>query len=143
VALSRLSTVSFVFASILALTGVRAAAEEAAPAAAPAATPAATAPVQLPPWMTPEVIKATVAINMTDPQKPQFTQIVGDYVTAHFAMIQKEVKRGAPNLDMTIRSKDNGLVHQMDDKMHKVLTAEQWPAFEEYKKELRTALTKQ
>jgi hypothetical protein len=53
------------------------------------------------------------------------------------------VKRGAPNLDMTIRSKDNGLVHQMDDKMHKVLTTEQWPAFEEYKKALRTALTKQ
>jgi hypothetical protein len=46
-------------------------------------------------------------------------------------------------LDMTIRSKDNGLVHQMDDKMHKVLTAEQWPAFEEYKRELRAALTKQ
>lgn len=139
-ALSRLSTVALVLASILALTGLRAAAEE---AAAPAAAPAAAAPVQLPPWMTPEVIKATVAINMTEPQKPQFTQIVGDYVTAHFAMIQKEVKRGAPNLDMTIRSKDNGLVHQMDDKMHKVLTAEQWPAFEEYKKALRTALTKQ
>jgi hypothetical protein len=140
VALSRLSTVSFVLASILALTGLRAAAEE---AAAPAAAPAAAAPVQLPPWMTPDVIRATVAINMTEPQKPQFTQIVGDYVTAHFAMIQKEVKRGAPNLDMTIRSKDNGLVHQMDDKMHKVLTTEQWPAFEEYKKALRTALTKQ
>jgi len=140
VALSRLSTVSFVLVSILALTGLRAAAEE---AAAPAAAPAAAAPVQLPPWMTPDVIRATVAINMTEPQKPQFTQIVGDYVTAHFAMIQKEVKRGAPNLDMTIRSKDNGLVHQMDDKMHKVLTTEQWPAFEEYKKALRAALTKQ
>ena len=139
-ALSRLSTVSFVLVSILALTGLRAAAEE---AAAPAAAPAAAAPVQLPPWMTPDVIRATVAINMTEPQKPQFTQIVGDYVTAHFAMIQKEVKRGAPNLDMTIRSKDNGLVHQMDDKMHKVLTTEQWPAFEEYKKALRAALTKQ
>ncbi len=108
-------------------------AEEAAPA------PGA-APVQLPPWMTPDVIKATVAINMTDAQKPQFTQIVGDYVTAHFAMIQKEMKRGAPNLDMTIRSKDNGLVHKMDDKMHKVLTTEQWPAFEEYKKVLRDGL---
>jgi hypothetical protein len=140
VALSRLSIVPYARASILALTGLRAAAEE---AAAPAAAPAAAAPVQLPPWMTPDVIKATVAINMTEPQKPQFTQIVGDYVTAHFAMIQKEVKRGAPNLDMTIRSKDNGLVHQMDDKMHKVLTAEQWPAFEEYKKVLRAALTKQ
>jgi hypothetical protein len=140
VALPRLSTVSFVLASVLALTGLRAGAEE---AAAPAAAPAAAAPVQLPPWMTPDVIKATLAINMTDPQKPQFTQIVGDYVSGHFAMIQKESKRNAPNLDMTIRSKDNALVHQMDDKMHQVLTAEQWPAFEEYKKALRAALAKQ
>lgn len=131
---TRRSIVATVFAALFVVAGFTAAAEEAAPAAAPAE------PVQLPPWMSPEVIKAAVAINMTDAQKPVFNEIVGDYVTAHFAMIQKEVKRGAPNLDMTIRSKDNGLAHTMDDKVKKVLTKEQWPAYEEYKKELRSGL---
>ena len=81
--------------------------EAAAPAAAPAAArrrgARATAAVD-----EPDVIKAAVAINMTDAQKPEFNKVVGEYVTDHFAMIQKEMKRGAPNLDMTIRSKDNG-----------------------------------
>src|SRR5689334_5409132 len=104
---------------MLCVFGFRAVAEE---AAAPGA-----APVQLPPWVTPELIKATQAINLTPEQNPKFQQIVGDYVTAHFTMIQKESKRGAPNLDMTIRSKDKSLVHKMDDEMKGVLTAEQEP----------------
>ncbi len=101
---------------------------------------AGTALPQLPPWVTPELIKATQAINMTPEQNPKFQQIVGDYVTAHFAMIQKESKRGAPNLDMTIRSKDRSLVHKMDDEVKDVLTPEQMPAYEDYKKVLQAGL---
>jgi hypothetical protein len=125
---------------VLAVVGSIAVAEE-APAPAPAAPGAApAAPVQLPPWMSTDVIKAAVAINMTDAQKPEFNKVVGDYVTEHFAMIQKVNKVGAPNIDMTIRSKDSSLVHKMDDSVHKILTKEQWPAYEEYKKVLRAGL---
>jgi hypothetical protein len=123
---------------VLILVGSTAAAEEApAPAATPGAAPAAP---QLPPWMSTDVIKAAVAINMTDAQKPEFNKVVGDYVTEHFAMIGKVMKVGAPNLDMTIRSKDNALAHKMDEGVHKILTKEQWPAYEEYKKVLRAGL---
>ncbi len=123
----------------LALVSSFAIAEDAAPAAgAPAA--AGAAPVQLPPWMSTEVLKAAVAINMTDAQKPEFNKVVGEYVTDHFAMIQKVMKVGAPNVDMTIRSKDNALVHKMDDKVEKILTKEQMPAYEDYKKVLRAGL---
>ena len=101
----------------------------------------AAAPVQLPPWVTPELLKATQAINMTPEQNPKFQQIVGDYVTAHFAMIQKESKRGAPNLDMTIRSKDKSLMHKMDEDVAGVLTKEQMPAYENYKKVLHAGLS--
>ncbi len=121
---------------VLAIVGSAAIAEE---AAAPAAV-APAAPVQLPPWMSADVIKAAVAINMTDEQKPPFNKVVGDYVTDHFAMIQKVMKVGAPNVDMTIRSKDNGLVHKMDEQVHKILTKEQLPAYEDYKKVLRAGL---
>ncbi len=131
---SRLAMSVAVFA--LALVGSFAIAEDAAPAAG--AAPAA--PVQLPPWMSTDVLKAAVAINMTDAQKPEFNKVVGEYVTDYFAMIQKVMKVGAPNVDMTIRSKNNGLVRKMDDQVHKILTKEQWPAYEEYKKVLRTSL---
>ena len=126
----------------LALVGSFANAEDAAPAAgAPAGAGAApAAPVQLPPWMSTDVLKAAVAINMTDAQKPEFNKVVGEYVTDHFAMIQKVMKVGAPNVDMTIRSKDNSLVHKMDDKVEKILTKEQMPAYEDYKKVLRAGL---
>ncbi len=121
---------------VLTVVGSTAIAEE---ASAPAAV-APAVPVQLPPWMSTDVLKAAVAINMTDAQKPEFNKVVGDYVTDYFAMIQKVMKVGAPNVDMTIRSKDNGLVHKMDDQVHKILTKEQWPSYEEYKKVLRAGL---
>jgi len=131
-----------ILASLAAFIGTGAAAEEAAaPAAAPAAGAAAPAPVQLPPWMSVDVIKAAVAINMTDAQKPEFNKVVGEYVTDHFAMLQKESKRNnAANLDMTIKSKDKALVHKMDDEVEKILTKEQLPAYENYKKVLRAGL---
>jgi hypothetical protein len=112
-----------------------ASAEDAATSAAPAV------PVQLPPWMTPDVFKAAVQINMTDAQKPEFNKAVSDFISDHFAMMQKEAKRNAPNLDMRIKSKDKALVHALDDKVHGILTKEQWPAYENYKKELRSGLS--
>jgi hypothetical protein len=127
-----------VFAVLLSLFAVAATAQDAAPAA-PAAG-AAPQPVQLPPWVTPELIKATQSINLTPEQNPKFQQLVGDYVTSHFTMIQKVTKAAPPNLDMAIRSKDKALVHQMDDEMKGVITDAQWPAYENYKKVLKSGL---
>ncbi len=114
-------------------------------AADPEPDPAPNAPAQLPtlpPWMGVDVIKAAVAMNMTDAQKPEFNKIVSQYLTNHFAMIQKEIKRNSPNLPMRIKSRDRSLVHKMDDAAHKVLTKEQWPAYEDYKKALNEGLAK-
>jgi len=111
---------------------------EDAPSAAPdAATPA---PVQLPSWMTGDVIKAAVAVNMTDAQQHDFNEAVGDYVTDHFAMIQKEAKREAPDLEQRVKSRDGSLLHKLDDRMHTILTAQQWPAYENYRKVLQKDL---
>jgi hypothetical protein len=95
----------------------------------------------VPPWLTPEVFKAAVEINMTDMQKPEFNKAVGDFITDHFAMMQKEAKRNAPDLEMRIKSRDKGLVHALDDKAHAILTKEQWSAYETYKKVLRAELS--
>ena len=95
---------------------------------------------QLPPWMSVDVVKAAIAMNMTDAQKPAFNKIVGQYITDHFAMIQKEIKRNAPDLPMRIKSRDRALVHKMDDAAEKVLTKEQWPAYEQYRGALEKGL---
>ena len=137
-ALSSRSISSTILAAVFMLVGMSAAAEDAVAPAQSAVT--APAPVQLPPWMSADVLKAAVAINMTDEQKGLFSQIVGDYVTNHFHMITSVVNRGGANIDMTIRSKDTALVHTMDEKVHKLLTSEQLPAYEDYKKVLRAGL---
>jgi len=138
--LIRRTTMVTILTMLASLYAAVAMAEDAAPAAAPAAAAPGAAPVQLPPWVTPELIKATQAINLTPEQNPKFQKVVGDYVTAHFTMIQKVNKAAQPNIDMTIRSKDKALVHQMDDEMKGVITDAQWPAFEDYKKVLKAGL---
>lgn len=79
-------------------------------------------------------------MNMTDAQKPEFNKAVGQFITDHFAMIQKEIKRSAPNLDMTIKSRDKALIHTLDDNVRKIPTQEQWPEYENYKDALLKAL---
>lgn len=110
-------------------------------AAPPADAPAAPGePVQLPSWMTGDVTDAAVAINMTDAQKHEFNETVATFVSDHFAMIQKEAKREAPDLEQRVRSRDSSLARQMDDRMHKILTTEQWPAYQNYRKVLQKEL---
>ena len=138
--LVRRTTMVTILAALASLYAAIAMAEDAAPAAAPAAGAPGAAPVQLPPWVTPDLIKAAQAINLTPDQNAKFQQVVGDYVTAHFAMIAKVNKAAQPNIDMTIRSKDKGLVHQMDEEMKGVITDAQWPAYENYKKVLKGGL---
>jgi hypothetical protein len=116
------------------------AAEEEAPAAAAGAAETPAASNEPPSWMSADVIAAAIAINMTDAQLHQFNRFVSEYVTSHMAMVKKEVKREAPDLDQRIRSRDTALVHQLDDRVRPILTNEQWRAYEAYKKSLRSQL---
>ena len=134
--MSRLAIRRTTMAILLATAGA-AAAESTAPAAAPAAAPA---PVELPVWMSPDLIQATVQIGMTDAQKPEFSKAVGGYVSAHFSMLPNEVKRNAPDLERRIKSKDKALLHKLDAQVHEILTKEQLPAYDNYKKVLQKGL---
>ena len=107
-----------------------------------AATSSATAPspAQLPAWMSVDVVKTAVAINMTDAQQHAFNEAVGEYVGNRFAAIQTEAKRESPDIDQRVKSRDNALVHKLDDRMRVILTKAQWPAYEDYRKALRVSL---
>jgi hypothetical protein len=128
----KLSTILTTLAAMLVIGYTDAKAEETAPPPAPVALPA---------WMSVEVVKAAVDIHMTDAQQHEFNEAVGDFVGKHFAMIPKEVKKEAPDLEQRVRSRDGALVRQLDARIQPILTAEQWPAYESYKKALRAQLS--
>ena len=125
------------FAALVVLAGVSgaAAAADGNVPLAPSQQPA------LPAWMTPELIEAAVAMDLTAAQKPKFNTIVGQFITDSLATVQREIRREAPDLEMRIKGRTKALTHHMDDAVHEILTEEQWPAFERYKKALSTALS--
>jgi hypothetical protein len=138
---------SQLIAAALLFVLARIASAEDAPAPAAPNSPGATTapaapngPVELPSWMSGDVVKAAVTINMTDAQKRNFNETVSDFVSDHFAMIQKEAKREAPDLEQRVRSRDSSLARQMDDRMHKILTTDQWSAYQNYRKVLQKEL---
>ena len=141
----RLPPMPFIAAALLFVLA-RTASTEDAPAPASPNSPSLTAPaapsgsVELPSWMTGDVVKAAVAINMTDNQKHDFNEAVSDFVSDHFAMIQKEAKREAPDLEQRVHSRDSSLARQMDDRVQKILTTDQWPAYQNYRKVLQKEL---
>jgi len=124
--------------SILAIAFVIACASASAQEDSP--PPSAQPAVELPAWMTVDIVKAAVDIHMTDTQQHEFNDAVGEFVTSHFTMIQKELRKEAPDLEQRVKSRDGVLVRQMDTRLRPVLTTEQWPAYENYKKALRTQL---
>jgi len=91
-----------------------------------------------PPWLEPEVIKASVEIGLTEAQQPEFRRIVGQYITDRVAMIQQEIRRSPPNLDRVIKTKSSRLEKAMDTEMKTVLTEGQWKPYENYKKVLKS-----
>ncbi len=122
------------------LFAVAAGAQDAANPAALQTEPTPAPQAQLPSWMSPDVVGAAVAIGMDDAQVHTFNEAVGQFVTDHFSMIQREVRREAPDLEQRIHSRDGALVRQMDARVEPILRKDQLPAYENYKKALRTAL---
>jgi hypothetical protein len=130
----RLATSFALLAASFVILCIAAFAQDDSPAPSTQSTP------ELPAWITVETVQAAIDIHMTDDQQHQFIDAVGDFVNDHFRMIQKEVKKEAPDLERRVVSRDNALVRQLDTRMHTILTTEQWPAYENYKKVLRAQL---
>ena len=94
----------------------------------------------LPPWMSPEVIKATVEIGMDPDQQQKFRTAVGDYITNMNAMITKEMRRESVDKERTIKRKNNALVKKLDAEVKGFLREDQWPKYLAYKDVLKGKL---
>ena len=94
-----------------------------------------------PAFLQPEVLKAAMAINLTDAQKPQFQEALTEFSQNRMKMIGKLMrKNNMTNIDRKIRSRTNSLLKKMDKSMAGFLSEEQMPAYENYRDTLKANL---
>jgi hypothetical protein len=135
------------FCAAVLVGAVPLAAQEAGPNAMPpnesAPSPATGLPpgTPLPPWMSPEVIKATVEIGMDADQQQKFRTAVGDYITKMNSMITKEMRRESVDKERTIKRKNNSLLKKLDQQVKGFLREDQWPKYLAYKDVLTESLS--
>ena len=82
-----------------------------------------------PPWMQPQVVKASVAIKMTTDQQAVFREAVGgflDGLTREYVSMMKQQKEDIPRRIKQARSRH---ARKMDKKMRAVLDDQQYERF--------------
>ncbi len=93
-------------------------------------------------WTDPEVLKAALAIGMTDEQKPKFGTGITGFLNCRVEAL-KRVMKGRDNVDIErkMKSKTNACLRKMDKEMQGFLTEEQLPRYETYRDTLTSKLT--
>jgi hypothetical protein len=93
-------------------------------------------------WTHPEVLKAALAIGMTDEQKPKFGNGITGFFNCRIEAF-KRVMKGRDNVDIErkMKSKTNACLRKMDKEMHGFLTEAQLPKYEIYRDTLTSKLT--
>ena len=87
-----------------------------------------------PPWLNVDVLKAAIAIDMTDEQKPQFQQAVSDLVNNRARAINKIMRRNnVTDLRRKLKVASKRQFKKMDKAMAGFLTEEQYPKYEIYR----------
>ena len=87
-----------------------------------------------PPWMQPQVVKASVAIKMTQDQLAVFREAVGgflDGLTREYVSMMKQQKEDIPRRIKQARSRH---ARKMDKKMRGVLDDQQYERYLTYRK---------
>jgi len=87
-----------------------------------------------PPWMQPQVVKASIAIKMTTDQQAVFREAVGgflDGLTTEYLSMMKQQKDDIPRRIKQARSRH---ARKMDKKMRAVLDDQQYERYLTYRK---------
>ena len=94
-----------------------------------------------PAFMHPDVLRAALAINLKDEQKPQFRAAVTDFFNGRMEALNLLMRRhNQSNIGRKMKSKTNFLLKDMDAQVAEFLTEEQMPAYETYRKTLKSKL---
>lgn len=92
-------------------------------------------------WTDPEVLKAALAIGMTEEQKPKFGNGITGFLNCRIDAF-KRLMKGRDNVDIErkMKSKTNACLRKMDKEMAGFLTKEQLPSYEIYRDTLSSRL---
>lgn len=102
---------------------------------------AALAQQPTPAFMQPEVLKAAVAINLTEGQQPVFQQAITTFAQERINALGRLMRgNNQTNIDRKWRTRTRKLLKDMDETMKATLTEEQWPAYENYRETLKDNL---
>lgn len=85
--------------------------------------------------MSPELVKALIAIDLSKEQRGPFGAELRQYSADMQAAIGRITRRRTPDQPLAIKRKTRSLTKAMDKAMRKILRDEQWPAYEAYKTE--------
>ncbi len=92
-----------------------------------------------PAFMQPEVLKAALAIQLTEEQEPQFQSSITELFNERMKYFNKLMRgHNVTNMERKMRGKTNRLIKTMDKQMAEFLTDEQMPAYENYRDTLRS-----
>ncbi len=87
-----------------------------------------------PPWLDTEVLKAALAIELTEEQKPQFQQAVSDLVNNRAKAFNKLLRRNnVTNLERKMKTASSRQFNKMDKAMAGFLSDAQFPRYEVYR----------
>ena len=111
------------------------------PHSVPGVIATASAAEPKPAFMHPDVIKAAVAMQLSEEQQPLFREAVGTFFDNRMKMIRKLLRgNNVTNAARKIKSRTNSLLKKMDASMAEFLTEEQLPAYEVYRDTLKANL---
>lgn len=91
--------------------------------------------------MQPEVLKAAIAIELTEEQQPVFQAAITTFAQGRMDSLRRLMRaNNQTNIPRKWRAKTRGLLEDMDESMKAVLTEAQWPAYENYRETLKANL---
>ncbi|MDG2277636.1 MAG: hypothetical protein P8L31_06710 [Pseudomonadales bacterium] len=94
-----------------------------------------------PAFLQPDVLKAALAINLTDEQKPVFRDAITAFAQSRIDALGKLMRGNQrTGIDRRWKSKTRAILKEMDDTLRPVLTEDQWPAYEDYREALKANL---
>ena len=97
-----------------------------------------------PPYLQPEVLRAAIAMNMTEVQKPQFqaaiTRFFDDMIAAMAKLKKKTNDTNLHRMQRKAKSKTKSLLKAMDKDVAGFLAEEQLPAYDTYRDALKSNL---
>ncbi len=106
--------------------------------------PHAVSAAEQQPWTHPDVLRAAVAMGLSDEQQPQFRDAVSQFLQNFGADVQRLMRRNnATGLPRKIATKRRKHVKIMDTRVGSFLSEEQFAAYEVYREALLEKMREQ